>query len=308
MPPTRPIRFAAIAILAAGLSLPAHAVNKDMIQLQTQVQALQDAVARLQQSNDENIGMLKSLIQQTADSVNKMTIAVNGMQLRMQNQQDASSTKNDQLSGQIQGLNDSVDELKARLGRIEKQITDVQSQQQSANAILSALPQGGAPPAGGTAPANPPQGATSVPPPSNPQSTTSSTTTPAGPSAGDLYRTAYGDYMTGKYPLATSEFNALIQAYPDDNLSGNAWFYIGEIQSRANKPGTAVKAWNQVIEKYPDNSKIPAAQLHKGQALLSIQQKESGIRELRSLIQRYPNSPEAMQARTRLSALGVAKQ
>jgi len=61
-------------------TLPACAVNKEMVQLQDQVKELQDAVARLQQSNDERMGALKDLVQQTADSVNKMTITVDVLQ------------------------------------------------------------------------------------------------------------------------------------------------------------------------------------------------------------------------------------
>ena len=86
-----PFTFVLFAALA---SLPAHAVNKDMIQLQTQVQQLQDAIAKLQQTNDESFGMLKQLIQQTADSVNTMSTTVNGLKLSMQNQQDAIGTSN----------------------------------------------------------------------------------------------------------------------------------------------------------------------------------------------------------------------
>src|SRR5579871_1069714 len=101
-----------VAVLTLASALPAHAVNKDMVQLQTQVQQLQDAIARLQQSNDERMGVLKDLVQQTADSVNKMSAVVGGLQQKMATQQDALSAKNDQLSGQVQSLNDSLDELK----------------------------------------------------------------------------------------------------------------------------------------------------------------------------------------------------
>src|SRR5580704_1738398 len=163
---TRLISFSLAAILLLGLGAPpAHAVSKDMVQLQTQVQQLQDAIARLQQTSDERAGVLKDLVQQTADSVNKMSVVVNGMQLRMQNLQDASSQKSDQLSGQVQSLNDSLDELKARLGRIEKSLGDVQASQQSTNALLGNMPgnipQGGAAPAGSSTaqpagPVNPP--------------------------------------------------------------------------------------------------------------------------------------------------------
>jgi TolA-binding protein len=38
---------------------------------------------------------------------------------------------------------------------------------------------------------------------------------------------------------------------------------------------------------------------------LQLNQKDAGIHELRSLIQRYPQTPEALQARSKLNALGV---
>ena len=150
-----------MALLVFSLSAPpAHAVNKDMIQLQTQVQQFQDAVARLQQSNDERMGVMKDLVQQSADSVNKMSGAVDALQLQMKNQQEAQGTKIDQVSGQIQSLNDSLDEVKARLGRLEKIMQDIQSQQQSMSANMqgapaagSALPQGAESPMTASAPA-----------------------------------------------------------------------------------------------------------------------------------------------------------
>src|SRR5450755_347708 len=100
MPPIRRTSIAAI-LLAAAFTLPAHAVSKDMVQLQTQIQALQDAVARLQQSNDERMGAMKDLIQQSADSINKMGANVDAMRKQLQTQQEAQGGKVDQVSGQI---------------------------------------------------------------------------------------------------------------------------------------------------------------------------------------------------------------
>jgi TolA-binding protein len=40
-------------------------------------------------------------------------------------------------------------------------------------------------------------------------------------------------------------------------------------------------------------------------ALIALNQKDAGVREFRTLIQRFPNSPEAMQARSKLSGMGV---
>ena len=332
------IRILTASVLFAALtSLPAHAVNKDMVQLQTQVQQLQDAIAKLQQTNDESFGMLKQLIQQTADSVNTMSATVNGLKLGMQNQQEAIGTSNQQLSGQVQSLNDSIDELKARMDRMEKALNGIQSQQQTTNAALSNLPQGGIPagaaagtPSGppsaapnnaspnsapGTAPGSGMDNSGSNPPPgssSNGALPANAEPIPAPstnnqPSAGDMYRGAYADYISARYALASSEFTDLIKAYPDDNLSGNAYFYLGEMQMRTHKPSLAIKDYDEVLTHYVDNAKVPASELHKAQALIDTHQNDAAERELRSLIQRFPVSPEASQARAKLNALRAAQ-
>jgi len=304
--------LSASAVLAVSfMSLPAHAVNKDMIQLQTQVQQLQDSVARLQQANDERMGVLKDLVQQTSDAVNKMSVAMDGMKLELQNDGTASGAKTDQLSGQIQSLNDSVDELKARMARMEKSLSDVSSQQQSIGAALNNMPQQ----TGGGAPASTPPPSNSAPDPAT-QSALPPTADVVAPPAGDrsvapagappiadMYRTAYGDFVGAKYPLAMQEFQDLAKAYPDDNLAGNAWFYMGEIDLRTQKPTAAVSAYNHLIERYPDNVKIPAAHLHKADAMVAMRQNDKAVLELRALIQRFPNSPEATAARSKLTTL-----
>ena len=333
------IRILTASVLFAALtSLPAHAVNKDMIQLQTQVQQLQDAISNLQKTNDESFGMLKQLIQQTADSVNTMSTTVNGLKLSMQNQQDAIGTSNQQLSGQVQSLNDSVDELKARMDRMEKALNGIQSAQQTTNAALSNLPQaasaGGAsgPSGAAGAPSGPPSAAPNAAPnnspgtapgsgmdnsgsnppagsspngalPANAEPIPAPSTAAAQPSAGDMYRGAYADYISARYPLASSEFTDLIKAYPDDNLSGNAYFYLGEMQMRTHKPSLAIKDYDEVLTRYVDNAKIPAAELHKAEALIDTHQNDAAERELHTLIQRFPVSPEASQARAKLNSL-----
>ena len=302
-------RFVPVLVVFATLNAtPAHAVSKDMIQLQTQVQQLIDSLARLQSSNDQQMGVLKDLVQQTVDSVNKMTVTVNGMQLKLQNQADAQGAKSDQLSGQVQSLNDSLDELKARMLRMEKSLNDIGSQTQSTNAVVTSLPGAGGssggnsvPPAAGSPVPAPAKSSPGEPP--TPPSAGNAAPADNGIPVGEMYRAAYNDYMAGRYPLATSEFNDLIKAHPDDNLAGNAFFYKGEIDNRGAKPTAAIKNYDQVLERYPDNPKIPAAHLHKGEALIALKQTDAGMRELRALVQRYPNSPEAAQAKLRLSSL-----
>jgi TolA-binding protein len=304
------------ALLALTLlSAPAFAANKDMIQLQTQIQQLQDAIARLQQSNDERMGVMKDLVQQTADSVNKMSIAVGTLQRQMSAQQEAQGAKQDQLSGQIQSLNDSLDEVKARLANMDKSIGNIQNQQQSINAnIQSSAPSGASAPAPPpTAPAtqdNPaPLGDGTAAPVTRTKPSAAVPQADAGggsaPPVADLYKTALGDYMGARYALATAEFDDVLKFYPDDNLSGNSLYYLGEIDYRAAKYASASKFYDKLIAQFPASPKLPAAHLHKGDALIALKQTDAGVRELRALIQRFPNSPESMQARSKLSGMGV---
>lgn len=311
------IRLASVAILGGAMlfASPAFAANRDMIQLQTQVQQLQDAVARLQQTNDERMGVMKDLVQQSADAVNKMSSNMDDLKKQLLEQQNAQNNKLDQVSGQIQSMNDSIDEVKARIGNLEKVLQNVQNQQQS----LSAAMQSGSPASGAgipdtSAPAAAPYEAAALPPgpatgsggkPNPGTPLAAADAGPAAPPADQLYKTALGDYMSAKYSLAASEFGDITKFYPDNPLSGNAYYYMGEIDYRAGRYPNAIKNYDKVIEQYPASNKVPVSRLHKGNALIESKQTAAGVRELRSLIQRSPNSPEAMQARSKLSGMGV---
>ncbi len=93
-----------------------------MIQLQTQVQALTDQMSRMQQSFDERMGVMRNLIEQSTDSMNKLASSLDAVQKSMQQQSGDTQGRVDQLSGQVQSLHDSLDELKARLTKVSQQL------------------------------------------------------------------------------------------------------------------------------------------------------------------------------------------
>src|SRR5215472_17024364 len=98
-----------IFIVLLALALPASAGTKEqLIQLQTTVQMLQDNMARMQQSFDERMGVIKDLITQQTDNVNRMSSTVDTLQKSLQQQSAASTGKVDQVSGQVQALHDAV--------------------------------------------------------------------------------------------------------------------------------------------------------------------------------------------------------
>jgi tol-pal system protein YbgF len=254
---------------------PAHGASKEIIQLQTQVQQLQEQMTAMNQSFNERMGIMKNLVEQNTDAANKTTAAITALQATLQKQQGDAAGHVDQLSGQIQALNDTLDELKVRLAKVSKQLEDMQSAQQSIAAQQQAT-QAQA------------QAQAQAPPPDV------------------LYANALRDYNGGKNDLASQEFSDYVKFYPNTDLAGNSYFYLAELQFRAGNYQQAVPNYDQVLQNFPSGSKAAAAQLKKGFALIEMGQKDDGVQELRHLIQRYPKTNEAVQARERLKKLGVS--
>jgi tol-pal system protein YbgF len=302
------LRIARFPVLALALllctSLPAHAASKEMIELQTQVQQLLDMMQRLQSTVDSRFGLVQHLVEQSTDSVNQMGATVAAMQQKLNAQSESTNGKLDSVSGQVQSLNDSLDELKTRIAKLDKQLQDMQSQLQN----VQAQPAGGATMPGGLQPGmqpGQPQPGQSMTPGDGSQAPAIAPAASQAPPLQETYQSGLRDYNAAHYDVATSEFGDVLHYYPNDDLAGNAQFYLGEIAYRQQKYKDAIKAYNQVLENFSGNPKAPAAQLRKGLALLQLNQRDPGIHELRSLILRYPQTPEALQARSKLNALGV---
>ncbi len=266
--------FALLSILWLGAA-PAWGVNKDMVQLQTQVQQLQEQMTAMQRSFDERMGVMKNLVEQDTDAVNKVANALNALQTTLQKQQTEGGSKADQISGQIQSLNDTMDELKVRLAKVSKQLEDMQAAQQSLGAQQA-------------------------------QQQAQQQALAQAPAPDVLYNNALRDYSGGKYDLSLQEFSDYIKFYPNTDLAGNSYYYLGEIQFRQGNYQQAAQSYDQVLQNFPSGNKAASAQLKKGFSLIELGKQDDGVSELRHLIQRYPHSPEALQARERLRKLGVS--
>ena len=297
--------LAAAATLALVMGLTpvrAHAASKEIIQLQTQVQQLLDMVQRIQSTLDTRFGVLQNLAQQTADQATQMSATVNTLQQKINAQNDALGGKLDTSSGQIQSLNDSVDELKTRIAKLDKAIQDMQGQLQN---IQNPPPGSTGAPAASGAPGVPDAGQAGSAGPGAPGAMTSAPPASQAPPLEQTFQAGVRDFNAAKYTVASGEFQDVIHYYPLDNMAGTSQFYLGEIAFRQKKYEDAVKAYNAVLEGFSGNSKAAPAQLHKGLALMDLGRRDAGIHELRALIERHPQTPEAAQARAKLNGMGV---
>jgi tol-pal system protein YbgF len=261
---------------------PALGVSKETLQMMQQLDTLQAAVQALQKTVETQTAVLQTLVKQTSDNVDSMKATVTEMRGTMQQNLASTGAKLDSLTSQIQALNESLDEAKARLSKLGEQMSQMQT-------ILTTLPPNSTP---GATPGTP--GASAAP------------GAPPVPDADSLYTQGLSYYTGGQWDLSIQAFQDYLKYYKDTDRASNAQFYIGECYYSQKDYNHAIEAYDLCSEKYPTGNKAAGAQLKKGYSLLALDQKTAGIRELRSLIQRFPESAESELARQRLKKLGIA--
>jgi tol-pal system protein YbgF len=300
------MRFRNLAGFAAALLIgafcgsligpkPAQAVAREIIELQRDVTTLLQGQKDIQSQTTQDHTVMRTLIEQSNDTVGKLNGTMSGLQKSVQDVQANSGARLDTMSTQVQGLSDNLEEIKSRLGKLNQQLVDLQGTMQNIDSKIS----GGAP---GTVPTSAP-GSSSAQPTSSPVA--SSSASPA-PSADTLYSNGLRDITSGKYDLARSEFQDYLKYYGDTDLASNAQFYLGEIAYSQRQYSQAVAEYDKVLTNYPKSFKLAPARLKKGMALIELGQKSSGVKELREVVKRYPGTEEERRARARLKELGVA--
>src|ERR1700719_4226685 len=292
------------AVLAGALAgslvgpRPAEAVARELIELQRDVTSLLQGQKDLSTQVTQDHTVMKTLVEQSSDNVNKLHATMSSLQKSVQNVQANSGARLDTMSTQVQGLSDNLEEIKSRLGKLNQQMVDLQGTIQNIDSKIS----GGAVAPGGAAPDAAP-GSAAGQPTGSPVAPSSAS--PA-PNADTLYSNGLRDITSGKYDLARSEFQDYLKFYGDTDLASNAQFYLGEIAYSQKQYNQSVTEYEKVLSNYPKSFKLAPARLKKGMALIELGQKSSGVKELREVVKRYPGTEEERRARARLKELGVA--
>ena len=283
------LRLAAVALVCSPLSFGA---SKEIIELQRDVALLQDKMDSLQRDLDTKLGELTVLVQQTQESTGKNSADIANIQSTVSNglgQQLAPvaglNSKVDAMGDDVRSLKDALQELSARLERMDAKITDLKNQIQIVQ---------NPPPAPGTTSTTPtqPQGGAATP--------------PAGMSAEKTYTDAIRDMQGGNTDLAAQEFQQYLTYFPNTELAANAQYYVGEIAYNKGDYNGAIQAFDAMLERYPENRKTPDAHLMKGKALVKAGQRNKAVQEFRLLIANFPRTDDARQAQQQLRTLGAA--
>ncbi len=260
--------------------------KQEVRELQRDVAILQDQVRSLERSFNEKVGSITTLLNQAIDSINKLntTMAVLDASLREREKNLAApvtsvGAKVDQMASEFQFLRTTIEDLNGRMGKLERQLVDMNN----AIKVIQAPP---APPPG-------PGG-------------TASATPPAGMSADALYANAMRAKDSGNYDLAQEQFQDYLKYYGATDTAPNAQYYIGEILFQRKQYDNALQAFDAVLERYPENNKTLDALYMKGRTLVLMGQKTAGADEFYEVITRQPRSAQAAKAREQLKALGLS--
>ncbi|HZY58323.1 MAG TPA: tetratricopeptide repeat protein [Candidatus Binataceae bacterium] len=285
-----------LALLIAPADAPA--ANREMQELQRDVGKLQDQVKALQNSQNERLTELKTLVQQALDNANRANTGVaviqSGFQQSLKDlgtQMETKvvgpvvglSTRMDQMSTDLRTLQGAVSDLTNLFGKLQSQLTDLNN----AVKVLQAPP-AAPPPAPGAGPG--PAAAIDAP-------TISAT---------DLYNNATRDRSSGKLDLAVQEFSDYLKWYGTREMAPNAQFYIAYIHYSQANYDDALKEFDMVLEKYADdNNKRPDALYYKGMTLLRLGRRTQGAEEFKELLKRYPDHDLSRQACSQLTTMGL---
>jgi tol-pal system protein YbgF len=291
-----------VALLALAFVLnaqPGFSVSKEIIQMMTQLDNLQQEVESLQRTVDTQTAVLKTLVEQTSQNVNAMKATIARMEQAQQQSLANTNNQMDSMTSQIQQLSSSLDEAKGQIAKLSSQIAQTQKILQTIN-----TPNPNAPPSPNAAPGTQgAQGASASAAGPTPTGDAPAQQPPPVPDPQTLYNSAYQDYMQGQYALAIQGFQQYLQNYGDTDLASNAQFYIGDSYYAQKDYRNAIKEYDKCIEQFPGGNKVAASYLKKGYALLALGETSAGERELRALIRRYPSTHEADLARQRLRRL-----
>ncbi|MGA2183715.1 MAG: tetratricopeptide repeat protein [Bryobacteraceae bacterium] len=289
------IRIVLIGLLALPL---ASAASKEILELQRDVALLQQQVKDLQSSQDQKIATLQTLTQQTLDTVNRLNTSLallgNNIESNANKTTPAVAGLNgrlDQVTQSFNDLRDNVQDIGARIGKIDAAIADLKN---TVNLAAHPAP----PPAGANVNPEAPQGAA--------QGGAPASGPPAGMSAEQSYSNAYRDYGGGQLDLALQEFQDYLQYFPTTQFAPNAQFYIGDILYHKGSYDKAVAAFDAVNEKYQANAKTSDAHYMKGLALVKMGRRDAAAKEFREVIARSSNPELVARAKKQMQDMGLS--
>ena len=220
------------------------------------------------------------------------------------------------LTGQIEELNYNIDQLKRRLDTlssdVDQRLTALEHGAPAAAAAVAGQPTAAAPSAA-RAPVAPPKGAGANPAAapsqsgvlgqvpadgSQPQTAAAPATAPDS-AEGNLpsgtpqqqYNYAFGLLRQANYPAAEKALRSFIQRYPNDQLAGNAQYWLGETYYVRKDYENAAAVFAEGYQKYPKGGKAADNLMKLGMSLGQLGRKKEACAAYSRFDRDFPTAP-----------------
>jgi tol-pal system protein YbgF len=112
---------------------------------------------------------------------------------------------------------------------------------------------------------------------------------PSG-SATEQYNHAFGLLKQADYPAAETALRAFVEQHPNDQMAGNAQYWLGDTYFARGRYPDAARAFAEVYKRYPKSVKAPEALLKLGMSLGQSNQKQNACVALAQLDQAFPHA------------------
>ncbi|MDH3739650.1 MAG: tol-pal system protein YbgF [Alphaproteobacteria bacterium] len=119
---------------------------------------------------------------------------------------------------------------------------------------------------------------------------------PAG-SPEDRYNYARSFLMRRDFVGAEQALRSFVDTYPENPLSGNAQYWLGETYYVRNDFGAAARTFADGFQRYPDSSKAPDNLLKLSMSLAALERTDDACITLQKLASEYPQSPASIKQR-----------
>lgn len=117
------------------------------------------------------------------------------------------------------------------------------------------------------------------------------------------YNEAFAALKDGRYAESARGFKAFIDRYPNGELTGNAYYWLGESYYVTQNYQIAEQSFQSLLKRYPDSQKAPDALLKVGYSQYELKQWDAAEITLNQVVQMYPDTTVARLAQGRLRAL-----
>jgi len=128
---------------------------------------------------------------------------------------------------------------------------------------------------------------------------------PAGDPAAEqgTYNEAFAALKDGRYAESARRFQGFIDQYPSGELTGNAYYWLGESYYATQNYKIAQESFQTLLARYPQSQKAPDALLKVGYSQYELKQYDAARDTLTQVTQKYPDTTVARLAQGRLRAL-----